>query len=105
MTAVLDVSLSAAESVLEQSTERDRQLALRLAAYRQGFRHGWDVGVDRGRRQAEREQAASWYAATHPIAIGGISHAELERRRWGPGGREHFADPRPGDYPGQDGAA
>lgn len=23
--------------------------------------------------------------------------------RWGPGGRAHFADPRPGDYPGQGG--
>lgn len=27
--------------------------------------------------------------------------AQLEERRWGPGGREHFADPRPGDFPGR----
>jgi hypothetical protein len=26
---------------------------------------------------------------------------ELEARRWGPGGREHFADPGPGDFPGR----
>ena len=34
-------------------------------------------------------------------AVRGPSHAELEEKRWGPGGREHFADPRPGDYPGR----
>ena len=36
----------------------------------------------------------------HPAS--GPSHAELEERRWGPGGREHFGDPRPGDYRGRD---
>ena len=34
-------------------------------------------------------------------AVRGPSHAELEVKRWGPGGREHFADPRPGDFPGR----
>jgi hypothetical protein len=29
-----------------------------------------------------------------------VRHAELELARWGPGGREHFADPRPGDFTG-----
>lgn len=24
-----------------------------------------------------------------------------ERRTWGTGGRKHFADPRPGDFPGR----
>ena len=28
------------------------------------------------------------------------TESELEQRRWGPGGRQHFADPRPGDHPG-----
>jgi hypothetical protein len=28
-----------------------------------------------------------------------VADAELETRRWGPGGRAHFADPRPGDFP------
>ena len=32
----------------------------------------------------------------------GVSHAELEQRRWGPGGRAHFADPRPGDFAGRE---
>jgi hypothetical protein len=55
---------------------------------------------DLGRRRAEAEQAEAWHALAAPVAHG-ITHAELEERRWGPGGREHFADPRPGDYPGK----
>ena len=30
-----------------------------------------------------------------------VADAELEARRWGPGGRQHFAVPRPGDFPGR----
>ena len=53
-----------------------------------------------GRRQAEAEQAEAWRQFAAPVARG-IPFAELEERRWGPGGRAHFADPRPGDYPGR----
>jgi len=42
----------------------------------------------------ERRQAAR-------AVTDGPSHAELEERRWGPGGRAHFADPRHGDFPGR----
>jgi hypothetical protein len=70
-----------------------RQLVAEAAAeaYDLGFRDG-----DEGRA---RRRQATW----PPIAAGaaGPSHAELERRRWGPGGREHFGDLRPGDYPGK----
>jgi hypothetical protein len=42
-------------------------------------------------------------------AIGGrimpAQPTELEIRRWGPGGREHFGDPRPGDFQGRGGEA
>ena len=34
-------------------------------------------------------------------AIEAAELAEAEARRWGPGGRAHFADPRPGDFPGR----
>jgi hypothetical protein len=44
--------------------------------------------------------ARRWAALVRPV-VTGISHAELEQRRWGPGGRAHFADPRPGDFPGR----
>jgi hypothetical protein len=52
-----------------------------------------------GRRDAEAEMAERWHQIAGPVAHG-MSHAELEARRWGPGGRAHFADPRPGDFPG-----
>ena len=44
--------------------------------------------------------AARWNELAQGV-VSGPSHAELEERRWGPGGRAHFADPRPGDYPGR----
>ena len=53
-----------------------------------------------GRRDAEAEMAQRW-AQIARLAAHGISHADLEQRRWGPGGRAHFADPRPGDFPGR----
>jgi hypothetical protein len=53
-----------------------------------------------GRRDAEADMAVRWNeiarAATH-----GPSQADLEAERWGAAGREHFGDPRPGDYPGR----
>jgi hypothetical protein len=55
---------------------------------------------ERGRRDAETENAEAWRRIAAPVARG-RSFAELEERRWGPGGREHFADPRPGDFPGR----
>jgi hypothetical protein len=53
-----------------------------------------------GHRDAEAEMARRWDQIARP-AVHGTSHAQLEERRWGPGGRAHFADPRPGDFPGR----
>ena len=52
-----------------------------------------------GRRDAEADMAEQWTRAA--AAVRGPGFAELEERRWGPGGRAHFADPRPGDFPGR----
>lgn len=64
-------------------------------AYRTGFAAGY--------RTAQLEQENAWLRlqAERPSPGNGPSLAELERRRWGAAGREHFADPRPGDYPGR----
>ena len=53
-----------------------------------------------GRRDAEAEMAARWDQIARPVTHG-PAQADLEVERWGPGGREHFGDPRPGDYPGR----
>jgi hypothetical protein len=56
-----------------------------------------------GRRDAEAEMDERWNRIAGPVSrardAGGIE--EIEARRWGPGGRAHFADPRPGDFPGR----
>jgi hypothetical protein len=86
--------------VLALSGEREmwlrRMLAAERAAYERGRADGWRDGFE----AAYREIEAAWHAVADPVARGGPSHAELERRRWGPGGREHFGDPRPDDYMG-----
>jgi hypothetical protein len=53
-----------------------------------------------GRRDAQAEMAEAWRRVAAPV-VHGISAAEMEERRWGPGGRAHFGDPRPGDFPGR----
>ena len=51
-----------------------------------------------GRRDAEADMAAQWSRVS--AVVRGPDLAEIEERRWGPGGRAHFADPRP-DFPGR----
>lgn len=56
-----------------------------------------------GRRTTERLDAAEWAAAAAGVRhmANTPTHVELERRRWGDGGREAFARPRPGDFKGR----
>jgi hypothetical protein len=53
-----------------------------------------------GYKRAEADMAERWARAAAPV-VRGQPYAELEERRWGPGGREHFADARPGDFRGR----
>jgi hypothetical protein len=59
----------------------------------------WAAGVRRGRELEGSERDAAWNAIAAPIARSELA-GETEAKRWGPGGRAHFADPRPGDFPG-----
>ena len=77
----------------------EAETAYRIQTGREMYQAGHGDGYQAGYRQAEADQAARWNQATRPG--GGPSHAELEEQRWGPGGRAHFADPRPGDFPGR----
>jgi hypothetical protein len=69
----------------EIDTDHGRLLASEARAA--GHQEGWDACLDRF-----ADQIGGRIYPAHPT--------ELEQQRWGPGGREHFADPRPGDYPG-----
>jgi hypothetical protein len=82
-----------AADLVEAETRYLHQLAREM--YQAGHADGYRAGY----RQADADQAAQWNHAAR--AIDGPDRAELEERRWGPGGRAHFADPRPGDFPGR----
>ena len=61
-------------------------------AYEQGRADGWREALETGWRDRQ----------ANPLVTGaGPTRAELDILRWGPGGRERFGDPRPGDFPGR----
>jgi hypothetical protein len=87
--AVEAAGLAEAETWYRHQFARDMYEAGHADGYRAGY------------RQADADQAARWNQAAR-AALYGPAHAELEERRWGPGGRAHFADPWPGDFPGRE---
>jgi hypothetical protein len=78
---------------IEAADLAERETAYRNQLARQMY--------EAGRRDAEADMARRWAEAAQPVTRG-VSHTELEQRRWGPGGRAHFTDPRPGDFPGRE---
>jgi hypothetical protein len=95
---VLD--LAERRRIWDLSNERAVWLRRVLASWRDGYRLGWADGYDRGRCDESAARDRAWHLAADPVARGGPAHAELERRRYGPGGRARFGDRRPGDYRG-----
>jgi hypothetical protein len=98
--------------LLALSRERDLQLRLRLASWREGWRLGDEAGYRRGYEQAAADLEAAWHAMASRVARGDPrSHAELERERWKVHGeartRETFGLPHPADRrpAGADGGA
>jgi hypothetical protein len=93
----------AVAELIADSDERDQWMKRLHAEYRAGFSIGYELGVEEGRRQTLAEEGA-WRRGTAALtrdAMAGPPFADLEFLRWGPDGRERFADPRPGDYPGR----
>jgi hypothetical protein len=81
-----ETAIEAAEMVELEGRYRD-----------QVAREAADAAYERGRADGYVQAVADMKAVQRGI----VRDAELETRRWGPDGREHFADPRPGDFPGQ----
>lgn len=81
---------------IELSDERDLQLSLRLAAWREGYQAGRRDGYDRG------------YLDGFAVAVTGYKRAQLDAvrdldlhlRRWD-GLRRDFGRPRDGDFQGR----
>jgi hypothetical protein len=89
------------EQAIEAAEQVEAEAAYRDQLAREMYQAGHADGYRAGYAQAEADQAARWNQAAR--AIDGPARAELEERRWGPDGRAHFADPRPGDFPGRSG--
>ena len=87
------------DEAIQAADLAEAEAAYRLQLARDAYEAGHGDGYQAGYRQADADQAARWNQAAR--AIDGPARAELEERRWGPGGRAHFADPCPGDFPGQ----
>jgi hypothetical protein len=85
---------------IEAAELAEAETAYRLQLAREMYQAGQRAGFDAGYRQADADEAAAWARITRPVTHG-VSHADLEERRWGPGGRPRFAEPRPGDFPGR----
>ena len=87
-------------ALLALSDERDTWLRRVLAAWRDGYAAATaDRADDYSRGYANGVLARKH--AQHDLA----EAARVYAARWGSGGRGHFADPRPGDYPARRRAA
>jgi hypothetical protein len=84
-------AIEAAELV-EAETAYRNQLAREMTA------HAAAAEYERGLLEGYLLAVADLKAFQHAE----VRDAELEIRRYGPGGRAHFGDPRPGDFPGRD---
>ena len=80
------------QEAIEAAELVEAETTYRLQVARESFAEGYAA--------AEADMAARWDRIARTTAPG-PSFAELEEKRWGPGGRAHFADPRAGDYPGR----
>jgi hypothetical protein len=89
------------DEAIEAAGQAEAETAYRNQLAREMYQAGHTDGYRAGYRQADADQAFRWNQAARS-SLSGPSHAELEERRWGPGGRAHYADPRPSDFPGRD---
>jgi hypothetical protein len=84
-------------ALLALSDERDQWCSLLDAV----FLLGWQFAEQAHADDYDHGYVDGLLRRKH-IEHDAVAAAELEVLRWGPGGREHARDPRPGDYPGQE---
>ena len=71
---------------------------LRLQVARESYELGHADGFREGYEHGARIREAEWPAVVRPLEAPTL--AELERLRWGPGGRKRAGDPQPTDRAG-----
>ena len=92
--------------LLGLSAERDLWLRRVYGTWREGHAAGRDSMADAvttafidgllRRKGIEHDHIRALTGGTDRVDL----WQDQQRRTWGPGGREHFADPRPGEYMG-----
>jgi hypothetical protein len=92
--------MAAAEMIDDLGDVALRERRIFEQAWAAGYRVGYEAGHDVGHRRAHAEIAEDWRHLAEKIR-GEARYVGLEERRWGPGGRAHFGDPRPTDWPGR----
>jgi hypothetical protein len=89
-------------ALLAESDRRDRELAARLAMWREGYAAGSDGRFGQGYAAC----AADVKAVHHSFYDGAVVRADVDRRRWTVRRerrtRATFGDPHPGDFPGRE---
>jgi hypothetical protein len=88
--------------LLITSAERDRWRQRIEAAEKGAYLLGRADGYDRGYAARAAELERDWQEIARPIARGGPSYSELERRRWMLRGEQRtrgtFGQPHPDDF-------
>jgi len=90
-------------AAIDEAERIEAETRYRLRMAREAFHAGMALGAAQAREAQLQEQAEAqrqMASRLMPVLMS-PTFAELETRRWGPGGRAHFADPRPGDFPGR----
>ena len=97
------MSIDPAAAAIREAEHVEAETRYRWRLARESFEAGLALGAARAREALLEEQAEVRHLAAVELmpALLSPGHAELEVRRWGPGGPAHFADPRPGDFPGR----
>lgn len=85
------------QEAIEAAELVEAETAYRNQLAREMTEHAAAAQYERGLQEGYLLAVADLKAFQHAE----VRDTELQVRRWGPGGRAHFADPRPGDYPGR----
>lgn len=78
---------------LRLSDERDTWLERVIEAEEEGYEHGLLDGWVQGYEQARREMDQEWRRVARQASLARPSHAELDKKRYPPSGREGWIAP------------
>ena len=92
----------AVAELLELSDERDQWERLCRSREREAYRRGYSAGRADGYSDGYSQAVTDWKVTAAGMAeLAGPTFAELDRRRYPPGGRLSWIQPHPDDFTGR----